>query len=93
MIQAKIVITVKYAPDADMDEASGDKNMFYRELVKYFGASIAGRPDDIQLEYAITEVEETKTVPMPSWCPKCREAGRIGRIRGECEEHSWKETK
>ena len=58
MIKATIVITIQYAPDADMEEALDDEQPFKREVLQYFGPSIAGRDDDIQIEYSIAEVKE-----------------------------------
>lgn len=57
MITATVVIRVKYAPDADMEEAEDDKRDFDREFRNFFGSSIA-RWEDLSIEHTIAEVQE-----------------------------------
>jgi len=56
MIIATIIITVKYAPDADMEEATNDKRGFEREIRNYFGHSIAD-PIDLHVDHYVTKTE------------------------------------
>jgi hypothetical protein len=59
MIEAKIVITVKYAPDADMEEATQDKKNLFLALIHSISNSIPSK-EDLQIDYSLAEIEEIK---------------------------------
>lgn len=60
MIVATIIITMKYASDADMQEAEQDKQDFEQEFRRYFAPCVA-QMEDIYIDHAILEVKESKT--------------------------------
>lgn len=57
MIRATVVISLVYAPDADMQEALEDKEDFETEFRRYFSTSLADM-QDIHIDHTIVEVTE-----------------------------------
>lgn len=91
MIVSTIIITVRYAPDATMEEAEDDKAEFQHEIEKQFLSSV-GSKEDIHVDYSTAEVTTHSPDPSyikhnhfgemfkPDTCPACK-AVQDGRQR------------
>jgi len=55
VIVATIIITLRYAPDATMEEAEDDKAEFQHEIERQFLSSV-GSKEDIHVDHCIAEV-------------------------------------
>jgi hypothetical protein len=80
MIVSTIIITVKYANDATMEEAKDDEAEFQHEIERQFLRSV-GSKEDIHVDYTTAEVTSSPAKTShshfgemfePDTCPACR---------------------